>query len=182
MSNDSPIARCTVVLTKPGQRRQRMQVSILEGESKDDVELFEQYGITSIPLSGAGALALFFDGDRSHAAVIMPSDKRYRPTDLKAGEVAIYTHEGARIVMKEGRVIEVECDVYRGKTKRYEVIAEETVNISTGAYKLEASGTAESTGPMAMPEVIVGGIPMGKHYHQEHDGPPTGLPQAGGAG
>ena len=82
MSNDSPIARCTVVMTKPGQRRQRVQVSILEGEGKDDVELFEQYGITSIPLSGAGGLALFFDGDRSHAAVIMPSDKRYRPEGL----------------------------------------------------------------------------------------------------
>ena len=182
MSNDSPIARCTVVMTKPGQRRQRVQVSILEGEGKDDVELFEQYGITSIPLSGAGGLALFFDGDRSHAAVIMPSDKRYRPTDLKPGEVAIYTHEGARIVLKQGRIIEVECDVYRVKTKRYEVIAEEAVSITTGAYQLDASGTAESTGPMEMPEVIVDGIPMAKHIHREHDGPPTDPPQAGGGG
>lgn len=182
MSNDSPIARCTVVLTKPGQRRQRMQVSILDGESKDDVELFEQYGITSIPLSGAGGLALFFDGDRSHAAVIMPSDKRYRPTDLKPGEVAIYTHEGARILMKEGRIIEVECDVYRVKAKRYEVIAEESVSIATGDFELAASGTAESTGPMKMPEVIVNNVPQSKHFHQEHDGPATSSPKAGGGG
>ena len=182
MSNDNPIARCTVMLTKPGQRRQRVQVSILSGEGKDDVELFEQYGITSIPLAGAGGLALFFDGDRSHAAVIMPSDKRYRPTDLKAGEVAIYTNEGARIVLRQGRIIEVECDVYRVKAKRYEVVAEEAVSIATGDYKLDASGTAESTGPMEMPEVVVDGIPMGEHFHQEHDGPQTSLPQAGGGG
>lgn len=182
MSNDSPIARCTVVLTKPGQRRQRLQVSILDGEGKDDVELFEQYGITSIPLPGAGGLALFFDGDRSHSAVIMPSDKRYRPTDLKPGEVAIYTNEGARIVLKQGRLIEVECDVYRVKAKRYEVVAEEAVNISTNAYKLDASGTAMSTGPMQMPEVVVDGIPMRGHFHQEHDGPPTSAPKSGGGG
>ncbi|RAM63147.1 phage baseplate assembly protein V [Herbaspirillum rubrisubalbicans] len=182
MSNDSPIARCTVVLTKPGQRRQRLQVSILDGEGKDDVELFEQYGITSIPLSGAGGLALFFDGDRSHAAIIMPSDKRYRPTDLKPGEVAIYTNEGARIVLKQGRIIEVECDVYRVKAKRYEVVAEEAVNISTHAYELDASGTAKSAGPMEMPEVVVNGISMRGHFHQEHDGPPTSPPKSGGGG
>ena len=178
MSADTLLARCTVVLSNPKAKTQRLQVRVLAGETKDDMELFEQYGITSVPLQGAGGLALFFGGDRSHGVVIMPGDKRYRPTDLEPGELAIYTHEGAKIVMRNGKVIEVECDEYRVKTKRYSVQAEETISLKSAAFALDAESATSSTAIEA-PDVILGGESMVDHHHKEHDGPNTGGPLNG---
>ncbi|RFB73818.1 MULTISPECIES: phage baseplate assembly protein V [unclassified Herbaspirillum] len=175
MSADTLLARCTVVLSNPKSKTQRLQVRVLAGETKDDMELFEQYGITSVPLNGAGGLALFFGGDRSHGVVIMPGDKRYRPTDLEPGELAIYTHEGAKIVMRKGKIIEVECDEYRVKTKVYSVEAEQTISLKSSAFDL-AADTAKSSAALQAPDVVLGGKSMVSHRHNEHDGPQTGGP------
>ncbi|MGL9773279.1 MAG: hypothetical protein ACR5LG_03135 [Sodalis sp. (in: enterobacteria)] len=43
----------------------------------------------------------------------------YRLQGLANGEVALYSDEGAKIVIRRKRIIEVECDEYRVKCKRY---------------------------------------------------------------
>lgn len=178
MSLSTAMARYTVVLTDATGRLQRFQVRALAGEPLDGVESLEQYGFTSVPLSGAGGVALFFGGDRSHGVALPPNDKRYRPTDLKQGEVCVYTDEGARVTLRRGRLVEVECDVYRVKAKRYEVQADEAISMKTGDFKLDAD-SAESTAVIKAPDVVVGegGVGMVGHKHREHDGPETGGPQ-----
>ncbi len=74
-------------------------------------------------------IAVPLNGNTSHTVVVATEHGAYRLTELKPGEVALYTDEGAKIVLKRGRVIEHECDVYRVKCKRYEVEAEEKCRI-----------------------------------------------------
>lgn len=173
------LSRYSVVLAKAAGKLQRLQIRSLAGEVLDGIESLEQYGFTSVALAGAGGVALFFGGDRSHGVALPPNDKRYRPTDLQPGEVAIYTDEGARITLRRGRLVEVECDVYRVKTKRYEVQASEAVSLNTNAFELDAA-SARSTTAIHAPDVVLGegaGKSMVGHTHKEHDGPSTGEPQ-----
>lgn len=84
------IARGTVALVNSAGKMQRLQMRILQGEAKSDVDHFEAYGFTSHPHAGAEAVLLCFGGDRSHGVAVVVADKRYRLQSLEAGEVAIY--------------------------------------------------------------------------------------------
>lgn len=103
---------------------QVLQLQVLAGETKDGVELFEPYGHTGVALPGAESVVAFLDGGRTHAVALVQTDRRYRPTDLQPGEVAIYNHEGTRVVLRNG-----------GKV---EVLAATEVKINTSKVKLTA--------------------------------------------
>lgn len=91
------LARGTVTLVNAATKMQNLQVRLLADESKDRVEHFEQYGFTSHPNVGAECIAVFLDGDRSHGVVICAADRRYRLTNLAAGEVAIHDDQGQKV-------------------------------------------------------------------------------------
>lgn len=104
------IARGSVALVNAASKMQTLQVRLLSGEAKDNVEHFEPYGFTAHPHPGAEALALFLGGDRSHGVVLVVADRRYRIQDLAEGEVAFYTDEDIasgdhRIHFKRGKEI-----------------------------------------------------------------------------
>lgn len=103
---------------------QVLQLQVLAGETKDGVELFEPYGHTGVALPGAESVVAFLDGGRTHAVALVQTDRRYRPTDLLPGEVALYNHEGTRVVLRNG-----------GKV---EVLAATEVKVTTGKVILEA--------------------------------------------
>lgn len=98
---------------------QVLQLQVLAGETKDGVELFEPYGHTGVALPGAESVVAFLDGGRTHAVALVQTDRRYRPTDLQPGEVALYNHEGTRVVLRNGGKVEVlaatEVKVITGK-------------------------------------------------------------------
>lgn len=85
-----------------GQKKMRvLQCKFLAGETRDGLEHFEPYGYTSEPLKDGQpeALALFFDGDRSHGVVVCVADRRYR-LKIEPGEVAIYDDVGQKVHLK----------------------------------------------------------------------------------
>lgn len=88
---------------------QVLQLQVLAGETKDGVELFEPYGHTGVALPGAESVVVFIDGGRTHAIALVQTDRRYRPTDLLPGEVAIFNHEGTRVVLRNGGKVEVQA-------------------------------------------------------------------------
>lgn len=151
-----------------------VQAELSAGEVKDNLEYIEPYGFTSAPLSGAKGLALFLGGDRSHGVIINLSDQRYRPQDAKPGEVIIYTHEGASIHLKAGRVIEFDCDVLKINTKHYEVNADE-INLDANKINIDAPEVMMS-GTVNAPEVKIGSQTLSNHRHREHDGELTSEP------
>ena len=100
-------ARAVVRMVDDIQARQRLQLEILADELQDDVERAQDYGFTSHPLPGCDGFLLCSGGSREQAVAVAVDDRRYRPRDLAPGEVALYTDEGDRIVLKRGRVVEV---------------------------------------------------------------------------
>ncbi|WP_236658376.1 phage baseplate assembly protein domain-containing protein [Pseudomonas knackmussii] len=77
----------------------------LAGESISG-ELFQHYGFTSAPLSGAEFIAIPVGGNSKHTVVVASEDGRYR-IQLQDGEVALYTDEGDHVHLQRGRVVEV---------------------------------------------------------------------------
>lgn len=109
------VARGVVQLIADDKGLQNIQVTLLADEIRDNVERFQNYGFTSVPLPGAEAAVIFVGGNRSHGLAISIDDRRYRLKNLGNGEVAIYTNEdsgtpGHRIHLKNNRKIEIYGD------------------------------------------------------------------------
>lgn len=86
---------------------QELQVELLPGEVRDEIEHFQGYGFTSVPLEGAEAVVIFVGGRRDQGYCIGTDDRRHRPTGLEPGEVAVYNNAGAKVVLKANGDIEV---------------------------------------------------------------------------
>lgn len=118
------LSRGAVTLANAANKIQTLQIALQDDESKNDVEHFEPYGYTSHPLPNAEVLVGFIGGDRSHGVVMCAADRRFRIKSLQPGEVAIYTDEGDKIVLKRGHNIEVD-------THTLTINASTAVNINT---------------------------------------------------
>jgi phage baseplate assembly protein V len=98
------VARGSVSLVNAATKMQSLQLRLLAGESKDDVEHFEPYGLTSHPQPGAECVALFLDGDRSHGVVVCVADRRYRVKGLASGEVILHDDQGQSVYLMRGGI------------------------------------------------------------------------------
>ncbi|WP_145491494.1 phage baseplate assembly protein V [Yersinia rohdei] len=136
--------RAVLTRVNSGGQIQTVQARALAGEQLQDNELFQHYGFTSNPLPGTMAVILPLGGATSHGIVIATEHGAYRLAGLKSGEVALYTDEGAKIVLKRGRIIDVECDIYRVTCKRYEVNAEEDAYFNTPMVTASEQVTAQA--------------------------------------
>lgn len=174
---------------------QLVQADGLAGERLQDNELFQHYGFTSNPLPGTMAVVLPIGGRTSHGIVIATEHGSYRLKALEAGEVALYTDEGAKIVLKRGRVIETECDVFRVNCKQWEVNASDKADFNTpmltasaqltvqgqfsgnGGMALQGGSGAVITGGLtATADVVAGGKSLMSHTHPGDSGGVTGAP------
>ena len=153
------IARGSVVLANASRKLQTLQLRLTAREIKDNVEHFEHYGFTSNPMEGAEALVAFLGGDRSHGVAFMVTDRRVRLQGLQPGEVAIFTHEGQALVLKNGRIAELTTGTFR-------VNAEELIELNaprvTAPQDIEAGGMLKAAG-----DVEVAGKSVLHHDHQE---------------
>jgi len=105
------VSRGIVRLVSDALKLQEVQIALLADETRDGVERFQNYGLTSVPLSGAEGVFLSVGGSRDHGIVIAIDDRRYRLKDLQAGEVALYDDQGQVIKLKRGKAIEITgCD------------------------------------------------------------------------
>lgn len=104
------VGRAIIRLVNDAARVQEAQVTLLEDETRDGVERFQEYGFTSVPLPGAEAIMVSVSGNRDHGVIIAVEDRRYRLTGIEGGEVALYTDEGDKIHLKRGNAIDIETD------------------------------------------------------------------------
>lgn len=151
--------RGVLTLTASDSGVQFVQADGLAGESLQDMELFQHYGFTSNPQPGTMAVVLPIGGKTSHGIVIATEHGSYRLKSLKPGEVALYTDEGAKVVLKRGRVIETDCDVFRVNCKTWEVNCTDwTVNCSSWKVNASASATFDTPTLMATKQTVVQGL------------------------
>ncbi len=88
-------ARGVVRNVNDSNGRQQLQVELLKGELRDDMERMQNYGYASHPKGGDVAVA-FIGGNREQGIVLVVDDRRYR-LSLKAGEVAMYDDLGNKV-------------------------------------------------------------------------------------
>lgn len=159
------VSRAVVKLVRDGLKLQGLQVTLLADEVRDDVERFQQYGLTSHPHPGAEALVVCVAGSRDHAVVVAVDDRRYRLQGLQQGEVALYTDEGDRVLLKRGGVIELTA----------------ATKVRIASPLLECTGDVTVAGTVtAGVDVVADGISLVGHVHGGVDtgtgesGPPVG--------
>jgi phage gp45-like len=90
--------RAVLQIIDDTQTAQTLQITLGADELRDDAERFQGYGFTSVPASGAEAVVLAIGGSSDHPVVVAVEDRRYRPTGLAEGEVALYTLAHAKRV------------------------------------------------------------------------------------
>jgi phage baseplate assembly protein V len=98
-------SRGVVSAVNPDAKMQTVQIQLLDGEGKDNVEHFEPYGFTAHPHVGAEQATGFVEGDRSHGIVLIVADRRYRLTGFAAGEVAIYDDQGQKVHLTRNGIV-----------------------------------------------------------------------------
>lgn len=103
------VGRAIVRLVNDGAQLQALQLELLQGEIRADVERVQNYGFTSVPHAGAEAVAVAVSGLRDHVLVVAVDDRRYRLKALADGEVAMYTDEGDLVHIKRGGTILVKA-------------------------------------------------------------------------
>ncbi|EHF8059051.1 phage baseplate assembly protein V [Salmonella enterica subsp. enterica serovar Oranienburg] len=125
---------------------QRIQAQGIGNENLQGAELFQHYGFTSHPQPGTMGIVLPLGGVSSHGIVIATEHGAYRLKGLRPGEVALYTDEGAKIVLRRGKLIEACCETFRVNCTDFEVNSKQaTVNCDTWAAT--ASDNATFTTP-----------------------------------
>ena len=114
---------------------QKIQVSVLKNETASNLERSQEYGLDSYPKAGAQVVILAIGGNRDHAIALSISDRRYRPTDLAEGEVAIYSYRDAdlsnkhRVHLKANGDMDIKCETAN-------ITATTAVNIDGGTGAL----------------------------------------------
>jgi len=88
------VARGVLSAIDDTQQAQSLQLDLLDGETADGIERFQNYGLTSVPFPDAEAVMVSVGGLRSHGIVVAVEDRRYRLVGLAAGEVALYDDQG----------------------------------------------------------------------------------------
>ncbi len=104
------VVRGILEATKDGQGIQLVKTTLLAGETREDMERAQNYGLTSHAPDGSEVTALFVSGNREHGIIITCENRTFRLKSLAKGEVALYTDEGDKIHFKRGNVIDVDCN------------------------------------------------------------------------
>lgn len=86
------VRRAVIDLVIDDNPVQTMQLKMYRNEIRHGVERLQEYGLSSVPLEGAQALAACVDGEAGHEVVVATDDRRYRPRKQKPGDVMIYTN------------------------------------------------------------------------------------------
>lgn len=175
------------------------QLDGLAPETLQGLEVFQHYGITSVPPEGAMAIVIPVGGKTSHSVVVATEHSAYRMQALESGEVAIYTDEGASIVLKKGKIIQVTCDDFQLDCKTCTLKASESVTIDTpqvtatqnaiveglltgsggmsvsgdngsGAAASFAGSISHTSGTISSISVKINGVEVDRHNHTTPDG------------
>lgn len=107
------IGRAILTAVNNTEGTQKIQVKGLSGETITDIERFEEYGLTTMPLTDSEAEAVigFINGNRDLGIVLCIHDRSKRPTDLNIGDVCLYhytdNNSKYRIQLKDAGLLEV---------------------------------------------------------------------------
>lgn len=189
--------RMVIGSTSTGTGVKKVTGEGLAGEPVRDAEQFQYYGFQSVPPSGTMGVVVPLGGATSHS-MLVATEHAAVGIDLATGEVSVVHQEGHYIHLKNGRVIEVECDDYVMRCKTWRVVATEAVTMDTPVVtmtkKAQIGGTLTGTGGLNLSnesgdgaakisgtvevtvDVIAAGISQVGHHHEDSVGGITSKP------
>lgn len=182
--------RGKLTLTQAGEPIQRVQVAGLADETLQDIEQLQQFGFTSHAPANTDVIVIPLGGDTSHGIVIASEHGSFRVKNLQSGEVAVYDESGSSIVLKQGKLIEINCDTLHIKAATQVKIDTPEIKASAvltaqgqingnGGLAISGGGGAMVSGSLkATGDVVAGNVSVQKHVHTEQgDGAPTSAAQ-----
>ena len=135
--------RGKLTLTQSGESIQRVQVQGLADETLQEIEQLQQFGFTSHAPAHTDVIVIPLGGDTSHGIVIASEHGSFRVKNLQSGEVAVYDQSGSSIVLKQGKLIEIDCDTLyiKAQTKiRMESPLVEASEVLTAQGQINGNG------------------------------------------
>lgn len=98
------IARGLVGLVDDTGSRQLLQVKLLADEILNDVERFQEYGLSSSPPVGSELIFASVLGARAQGVVICVENRKFRLSGLAAGEIALHDDQGQKVHLKRAGI------------------------------------------------------------------------------
>lgn len=99
----STIERGTITASKNNDQLRELQVQLQDDYVQDELEHLEPYGFSSEPHCDkeTDAMVAFLGNQRGHGIVLSVTDRRYRITQMKTGEVCIYDDKKRHVYLKQ---------------------------------------------------------------------------------
>lgn len=138
------VGRGTLNLTDDANGQQRMQVSLLAGETRENVDRVQPYGLSSHPAPGGTAIVVCVGGSRDHPIIIAVDEPRARPTGMAPGEVMIWSVAEQRILLRQDRGIEITTP----DGAKIEISPDQVVNIEGIKVVIKASEKVRMETPL----------------------------------
>jgi phage baseplate assembly protein V len=172
------VSRAVVNIVTDSLKQQNMQINLLDGETADDVERFQNYGHTSVPPVGSEAIVLSVGGKRQHLVAVVVDSKSSRLKDLKSGDSALYHLDGHYLLLTEEQLVNLVCKNLHAKADE-KILFETSQTQFTGNVDI-IGGDSKASGTSTAADHISGDISFLNHVHYcEKCGSTTSKPQAG---
>lgn len=135
--------RGKITLVVSSEPIQRVQLNGLADEVLQELEHLQEFGFASNPPEGSEAVVIPLGGDTTHGVIVATQHGSFRIKNLNPGETAIFSQDGAKIVIKRGKIIEADCDIFRVNCTKYEVNAKGSADFVTPKLETSAILTAQ---------------------------------------
>jgi phage baseplate assembly protein V len=133
---------------------QTLKITTVTGETLEGLQRVGTYGLASVPQAGAEAVILSLGGNREHSIVIACEDRRYRLKGLADGEVALYSDEGDKIILKRGNKIEITTETFTVNTTKAEIKNTQGEFFATVAATLDAIMAAKTATSIGLQPLV----------------------------
>lgn len=134
------IGRAVLASVKDSTGIQEVKVSLFAGEVKE-MERFQNYGFTSVPLATAEGVCVFVGGNREHGIALAVDDRKFRLKSLPNGAVALYDAFGTKIVLTNNGEVEINAATQVNINSATKVKIDSTaVEIGTGTLEKMLKG------------------------------------------
>ncbi|HEX7866532.1 MAG TPA: phage baseplate assembly protein [Variovorax sp.] len=130
---------------------QKLRAEALDDDAKDGVERFQDYGFAANPVDGQG---LVINAGGHTIAVRM--DRLAERPQLASFEVRVWHKEGHSIALKDGKLIEVECDDFVLKATNSVRIETKTMTVQASTKARVESPLTENTGMLKTQDLTIG--------------------------
>lgn len=168
-------------------QRQNLQLQIENDEAVDDIERFQNYGMTSYPPVGSEAVVMALKGSLDQRVAVAVEKKDLRPKG-EQNDVIVYHAEGHQIrLTSSGQIIVTATDVIFEAANSFTIISPETLiqgplhvtgGISTD-LGIFATGGITSSSVVSGSDLTAGNISYLGHKHRDAENRLTGTPTLG---